>query len=77
MAMNSGNLKNIDMMVEDIYGKNTANLGIPADVIASSLGKLGKMSPSEVAEQTDEDIARSLITSFAINTATLAENFLK
>ena len=74
--MNSGDLTKIDMMIEDIYGKNTANLGLPADLIASSLGKIGKMSKEELAEQKDEDISRALITAFAINTANLARNFL-
>ena len=45
LAMNSGDLTKIDMMIEDIYGKDTGNLGLPSDLIASSLGKMGKMSP--------------------------------
>lgn len=65
------------MMVEDIYGKNTSKLGLPADIIASSLGKIGKMSPEELSSQKDEDIARSLITSFAINIANLTAISLK
>lgn len=31
-------------MVEDIYGAGTHSLGLPADLIASSLGKIAKMS---------------------------------
>jgi pantothenate kinase len=30
-------------MVEDIYGKNVNNLGLPGDIIASSLAKIAKL----------------------------------
>ena len=64
-------------MVEDIYGNESGNLGLPNDLIASSLGKFGKMTPEELAEQKVEDISRSLITAFAINVVHLTAVFLK
>jgi pantothenate kinase len=33
------------MLVNDIYGNNSGKLGLPSDLIASSLGKIGKMKP--------------------------------
>lgn len=44
MAFNGGNIKKVDLMVEDIYGKNTQNLGLPGEIVASSLGKYAKMN---------------------------------
>lgn len=62
-----GKLKNTELLVEDIYGKGVEKLGLPKDLVASSLGKLGKMSAEELAALTDSDITRSLLTAFAIN----------
>ncbi len=42
-AFSNGNLQKVDLMVEDIYGKNCHNLGLPGEIVASSLGKLAKM----------------------------------
>lgn len=35
-----GNNINADLTVEDIYGENCETLGIPKNIIASSMGKL-------------------------------------
>lgn len=43
MAFTSGNLKNVDLMVEDIYGQNSQSLGLPGDIVASSMAKISKL----------------------------------
>ena len=46
--------------------------------MASSLGKLGKMSKEELSQLSPEDITRSLLTTFAINTGIqISVNLLK
>lgn len=35
-------------MVEDIYGTNSHNLGLPGDIVASSMGKIAKITPKEL-----------------------------
>lgn len=47
-AFQKGCTKNLDLLVSDIYGNNTKSLGLPGDLIASSLGKLGKMNKEEI-----------------------------
>jgi pantothenate kinase len=64
------------MHVSDIYGKNTNKLGLPGDLVASSLGKLGKMKKSELEVLKREDICRSILASFAINISTLTSTYL-
>jgi pantothenate kinase len=44
IAYNKGNARKVDLLVEDIYGKNVPNFGLRGEIIASSLGKYGKMS---------------------------------
>jgi pantothenate kinase len=46
LAFSGGSLKNVDLMVEDIYGKGSAKIGLPGEMVASSLGKFGKMKES-------------------------------
>jgi hypothetical protein len=77
LAFSSGNLKNVDLLVEDIYGKGSAKIGLPGEMVASSLGKFGKMKQCEAGKVDKSDIMRSLITSFAINTAHWAMLYLK
>ena len=36
-----GDNKTVDLLVGDIYGSDLGSLGLGADVIASSLGKIG------------------------------------
>ena len=58
-----GDPSKVDMMVGDIYGKNSKALekvGLPADIVASSFGKLvTKTNPSEGIKE--EDLARALL----------------
>lgn len=63
-------------MVEDIYGAKTQSLGLPADLVASSLGKIAKMSKEDLDKMGDEDVMRSLFTTFAINTGNLISLYL-
>lgn len=62
-----GKLTKTELLVEDIYGKGVDKLGLPKDLVASSLGKIAKLPPEELAKLTDSDITRSLLTAFAIN----------
>jgi len=58
-----GDPSKVDMMVGDIYGKNSnalEKIGLPSDVVASSFGKLvTKQNPSEGIKE--EDLARALL----------------
>lgn len=58
-----GDPSKVDMMVGDIYGKNSNALeksGLTSDVVASSFGKLvAKQNPSEGIKE--EDLARALL----------------
>lgn len=58
-----GDPSKVDMMVGDIYGKNSKALekvGLTSDVVASSFGKLvAKQNPSEGIKE--EDLARALL----------------
>lgn len=76
-AFQKGNNQNIDLIVSDIYGHDSNNLGLPPDLIASSLGKLGKMTPEELSTLNDDDICRSILLAFAINIGILSANYLK
>ena len=58
-----GDPSKVDMMVGDIYGKNSdalEKIGLPSDIVASSFGKLvAKSNPSE--DVKEEDLARALL----------------
>ncbi|KAL7536899.1 hypothetical protein ACHAWF_005599 [Thalassiosira exigua] len=58
-----GDPSKVDMMVGDIYGKNSdalEKIGLPSDIVASSFGKLvTKQNPSEGIKE--EDLARALL----------------
>ena len=58
-----GDPSKVDMMVGDIYGKNSdalEKIGLPSDIVASSFGKLvAKQNPSEGIKE--EDLARALL----------------
>lgn len=58
-----GDPSKVDMLVGDIYGKNSDALdkiGLPSDIVASSFGKLvAKQNPSEGVKE--EDLARALL----------------
>lgn len=69
-----GDPSKVDMMVGDIYGKNSdalEKLGLPASVVASSFGKLvAKQDPAEGIKQ--EDLARALLVMISNNIAQVA-----
>lgn len=58
-----GDPSKVDMMVGDIYGKNSnalEKIGLASDIVASSFGKLvAKQNPSEGIKE--EDLARALL----------------
>lgn len=54
------------MSVGDIYGGSYESLGLPADMIASSFGKL--KTPEAVAKIDKNDISRSLMIMMLVNT---------
>jgi len=64
----------VDMMVGDIYGENSdalKKLGLPADVVASSFGKLvAKDDPASGLKQ--EDLARALLLMITNNIGQVA-----
>lgn len=43
IAFSEGSLHNTDLLVSDIYGPQTGNLGLPSKLLASNMGKIGKM----------------------------------
>lgn len=77
LAFSKGDLKKVDLMVEDIYGTNSHNLGLPGDIVASSMGKLSKLTPTEMESVNEADVIRSIINTFAINTANLTALYMK
>lgn len=64
-------------MVEDIYGKNVQSLGLPGDIVASSMAKISKIKPDQLKNLQPADVIRSIITSFAINSANLTALYLQ
>ena len=46
----TGQSSNADLLVRDIYGGNCEDLGLPGDLVASSLGKL--MRPEVLCQLT-------------------------
>lgn len=82
-AFEEGNNRNVDLLVEDIYGSSFQGLGIDGSIIASSLGKvsqqsqpnleLSRKSSDPLAQSTKssvmDDRCKSLLLSFAINVA--------
>lgn len=45
MAAAKGDSSKVDMSVGDIYGSDYASIGLPANMIASSFGKVKDYSP--------------------------------
>ena len=60
------------MSVGDIYGEKTESLGMPPGIIASSFGKLKDLTPAEVSELKEEDVALSLVSMVLFNTLLLS-----
>ncbi|KAK3737322.1 hypothetical protein RRG08_067387 [Elysia crispata] len=57
-----GDHKPVDMLVKDIYGGNYGEIGLRADVIASSFGKAARCArDTSVPEFNKEDVVRSLL----------------
>ena len=55
---NKGNHANVDMLVGDIYGGAYANLGLDADVIAASFGKVTMVNDDQRPPQTSWNAAK-------------------
>ncbi|XP_076453588.1 4'-phosphopantetheine phosphatase-like [Babylonia areolata] len=53
-----GDHRSVDMLVKDIYGGNYSNLGLGADIIASSFGKATRLDGESFQK---EDLVRSLL----------------
>ena len=66
---NSGNNRNIDLLVEDIYAGNYDSIGIPGHVIASNFGKVGTNINQILLKQ---DIIKSLLYMFGDNICQIA-----
>jgi len=68
-----GDNKAVDLLVGDIYGSESNTLGLSADVIASSLGKIGIAKLENLKEERNrpknEDIVRSLLFMISNNIA--------
>ncbi len=67
-AMEAGSASNVDLLVKDIYGDSSIKVGLPENLVASSLAKLAR----EKCHHETRDIVKSLSISMAINFAQLA-----
>lgn len=65
-----GDCSTVDMTVADIYGGNCDNLGLPGQLLASSMGKAQHLKADTQIEQ--RDIAKSIIVMFSINVALMS-----
>eukprot|EP00343_Euplotes_focardii_P000190 CAMPEP_0205801722 /NCGR_PEP_ID=MMETSP0205-20121125/3807_1 /ASSEMBLY_ACC=CAM_ASM_000278 /TAXON_ID=36767 /ORGANISM="Euplotes focardii, Strain TN1" /LENGTH=178 /DNA_ID=CAMNT_0053066947 /DNA_START=729 /DNA_END=1262 /DNA_ORIENTATION=- len=72
MAGLKGDSRNIDMSVGDIYGTSYDKIGLPAEVIASSFGKIKDYTKEEIQALKKEDISISLLNMVLFNTLTIA-----
>ena len=67
-AASKGDSSKVDMSVADIYGRGYPEIGLEANFIASSFGKLKDLQgPEEFKTVHKEDVARSLLTMTAVN----------
>lgn len=67
-----GDSRNIDMSVGDIYGSNYDKIGLPAEVVASSFGKIKDYTPEQIKDLKKEDISLSILNMIMFNTLTIA-----
>lgn len=67
-----GKNSNVDMLVGDIYGMDYSRIGLKSTTIASSFGKLFKMTPAERKEVEVADIACSLLYMISNNIGHIA-----
>jgi len=64
-----GDNKTVDLLVGDIYGADLGTLGLGAEVIASSLGKIGTARLEDQKKPKSEDTVRSLLFMISNNIA--------
>ena len=67
-----GDTSQIDKSVGDIYGEGYEGIGLPAEVIASSFGKVTDKTPEEIDQLNQSDISLSLMNLIMFNTLTIA-----
>ena len=60
-----GNASNVDLLVGDIYGGDYDEYGLPADVVAASLGKLAR--PKDRKNANPCDLARGILDAITNN----------
>eukprot|EP00039_Didymoeca_costata_P011017 m.151051 g.151051 ORF g.151051 m.151051 type:complete len:371 (-) comp15033_c0_seq11:176-1288(-) len=65
-----GDARNVDLLVEDIYGGDYSEYNLSADLTASSFGKL--THPDVKANARKEDLARAILDSITNNIGSLA-----
>ena len=71
-----GDSSQCDMSVGDIYGGGYGKLGLPAQMIASSFGKLQRLdAPRQQADPND--VSRSLLTMVSVNTLMFSKSLAK
>ncbi|KAI9168477.1 hypothetical protein H9P43_007849 [Blastocladiella emersonii ATCC 22665] len=67
-----GNNANADMLVGDIYGTHYTKLGLDANIIASSFGKVFRLPKDQRKAIDPADLARSLLIMLANNVGQIA-----
>ena len=67
-----GDTNKVDMSVGDIYGEGYEGIGLPAEVIASSFGKVIDKTPEEIEKLNQSDISLSLMNLVMFNTLNIA-----
>jgi pantothenate kinase len=67
-----GDNKNVDMLVGDIYGGDYSKIGLKGSTIASTFGKVFKLSRENRKELRQEDIASSLLYLLSNNIGQIA-----
>ncbi len=67
-----GDNKNVDLLVEDIYGGGCTDLNLPGYVIASTFGKIGNSSVKDLNHTKPEDIIKSLLYMISDNVCQIA-----
>lgn len=65
----SGDNKNVDLLVGDIYGGDYPSFGLNADIIASSFGRIAVQHETPSGSYKKEDIIRSLLFMLSNNIA--------
>jgi len=70
-----GDNRNVDKLVGDIYGTGYENIGLPADTVAASFGKICR--PEDREKVRVEDLARSALVTTANNIGSIALNVAK